>query len=121
MELLREHFGDDERGRTRILRFLPWHLGFFCRYRPFPGGRVCRGARGEHPLLQTRPERDLEVSPLETLLRDARAAVHETLAPSSWRRRRREEALERALRLQATLPATAEIGETREPVAEVAG
>ncbi|HVQ29269.1 MAG TPA: tRNA-dihydrouridine synthase family protein [Vicinamibacteria bacterium] len=120
VELLRDHFGDDERGRTRIQRFLPWHLGFFCRYRPFPEAEHAEASR-RHPLLQTRPERDLEVSPLDTLLRDARATVHETLSAELVGSATREEALERALRLQATLPATAEIGETREPVAEVAG
>ena len=41
--LLREHFVDDERGRRRTLRFLPWHLDFFCRYRPLPGSGLCGG------------------------------------------------------------------------------
>jgi hypothetical protein len=47
--------------------------------------------------------------------------VHETLSAELVASVTREEALERALRLQATLPTPAEIGETREPVAEVAG
>ena len=33
VELCREHFGDDERGRVRIRRFLAFHQDFFCRYR----------------------------------------------------------------------------------------
>ncbi|HIE70000.1 MAG TPA: hypothetical protein EYP98_07390, partial [Planctomycetes bacterium] len=28
---LKEHFRDDEKGRERTMRFLPWHLDFFCR------------------------------------------------------------------------------------------
>ena len=39
VELCREHFRDDERGRVRIRRFLTFHQDFFRRYR--------RGARGE--------------------------------------------------------------------------
>ena len=120
VELLRDHFGDDERGRTRTLRFLPWHLGFFCRYRPFPEAEYAEASR-RHPLLQTRPERDDVASPLDSLLRDARASVHETLSGELLASSSREEALERALRLQATLPAATEAVETREPVAEVAG
>ena len=33
VELCREHFGDDERGRERTRRFLVFHQDFFCRYR----------------------------------------------------------------------------------------
>jgi tRNA-dihydrouridine synthase 3 len=33
VELCRDHFGDDERGRTRIRRFLTFHQDFFRRYR----------------------------------------------------------------------------------------
>ena len=36
VELQREHFGADERGVKRTMRFLPWHLNFFCRYVPLP-------------------------------------------------------------------------------------
>lgn len=46
-----EHFGDDERGRTRVRQFLHWHLDFFNRYRPLPSEEVDPLA---HPLIQTR-------------------------------------------------------------------
>lgn len=120
-ELLREHFGDDERGRTRLLRFLPWHLGFFCRYRPFPEAEYAEEAR-EHPLLQTRhPDRE-EVSALESLLRDPRPEVHEALARTLASASTREEALEQALRLQAELGPGGDMGcGERESYAEVAG
>ena len=49
VELLREHFGVDERGRARTMRFLPWHLDFFCRYVPAPEEQYGEAAR-EHPL-----------------------------------------------------------------------
>ncbi|MFI5184053.1 MAG: tRNA-dihydrouridine synthase family protein, partial [Vicinamibacteria bacterium] len=62
VELLREHFGSDDRGRARILRFLPWHLGFFCRYRPLPEA-VFEAPSREHPLIQTRLADDEERSP----------------------------------------------------------
>lgn len=31
---MKEHFGDDERGRRKAWYFFPWHFDFFCR-------RVC--------------------------------------------------------------------------------
>src|SRR5262249_40043217 len=34
--LLRDHFGASDGARRRVRRFLAWHLGFFCRYRPLP-------------------------------------------------------------------------------------
>ncbi|HZT54954.1 MAG TPA: tRNA-dihydrouridine synthase family protein [Burkholderiaceae bacterium] len=80
---LKEHFRDDEKGRKRAMFFLPWHLGFFCRYRPLPEARFREQSRA-HPLLQTRmPDRD-EVSLLERLLRDPREQVHALLAAALW-------------------------------------
>jgi tRNA-dihydrouridine synthase 3 len=120
-ELLREHFGEDERGRTRLLRFLPWHLGFFCRYRPFPEAAYADEAR-EHPLLQTRhPDRE-EVSPLESLLRDPRPQLHEALARTLVSTASREDALDQALRLPSQLGPEAEAVSGQDPsYAEVAG
>lgn len=48
-----EHFGDDERGRTRVHQFLHWHLDFFNRYRPVASAEVDPLV---HPLIQTRDE-----------------------------------------------------------------
>ena len=71
VELLRDHFGVDERGQKRMPRFLLWHLNFFCRYRPLPEEAFAERAR-EHPLLQSRLEAGPFASPLERLLADAR-------------------------------------------------
>ena len=30
---MKEHFGDDARGRQKAWHFLPWHFSFLCRYR----------------------------------------------------------------------------------------
>ena len=30
---MKEHFGDDDRGRRKAFYFLPWHFNFLCRYR----------------------------------------------------------------------------------------
>ncbi len=30
---MKEHFGDDAKGRRKAFYFLPWHFDFFCRYR----------------------------------------------------------------------------------------
>jgi tRNA-dihydrouridine synthase 3 len=119
-ELLREHFGDDERGRIRLLRFLPWHLGFFCRYRPFPEAEYAQEAR-EHPLLQTRrPDREA-VSPLESLLRDARPELHEALARTLVAAPTCQEALEQALRVAVGFGPGGEAAGGRESYAEVSG
>lgn len=80
---MREHFRDDERGRVRAMRFLPWHLGMFCRWRPWPEDEY-REASREHPLMQTRDERPAPEDPLECLLRDPREAVHDALAAILW-------------------------------------
>lgn len=82
---LREHFGDDDRGRGRAMRFLPWHLGFLARWRPLPVEQFHAASR-EHPLLQTRDE-DTDMAslePVERLLRDPREAVHAALAEALW-------------------------------------
>ncbi len=104
--LLREHFGDDERGRRRILGFLPWHLGFFCRYRPLPEAEY--GALAlEHPLIHRRQELGEGLDPLEGLLRDPRPGTHSRLAEALIDASGPDDARERALRLSA------EVGEAR--------
>ena len=30
---MKEHFGDDAKGRRKAFYFLPWHFEFLCRYR----------------------------------------------------------------------------------------
>lgn len=77
--LLREHFGEGERGRRRILYFLPWHLGFFSRYRPLPETEYARSAL-ESPLIHQRHPLGEQLEPLEALLRDPRQATHDRLA-----------------------------------------
>jgi tRNA-dihydrouridine synthase 3 len=104
VELLRDHFQDDERGRARALTFLPWHLDFFCRYRPLPEETYGEQARS-HPLLQSRLPLGAPASPLEALLGDSRKETHQALAKELLESGTREEARARALRLQAALPA----------------
>ena len=120
VELLREHFGSDARGRARAMRFLPWHLGFFCRYRPLPEERFLPLAR-EHPLLQSRLEAVPFASPLGRLLADSRTGTHERLALELLDADTREDALERAERLARSVPveATGAIADVSE--AQVAG
>ena len=49
----KDHFFADDLGRKRTMEFLPWHFGFFCRYRQLPEDTYGAMA-SEHPLLQTR-------------------------------------------------------------------
>lgn len=50
---MKEHFGDDERGKRKSFYFLPWHLGFFSRYRPLPESAYGY-LKGQKPLISTR-------------------------------------------------------------------
>lgn len=47
-----EHFGDDEKGQTRVKRFFLWHLGFWHRYRAYTEDDF--RAVAPEPLIQTR-------------------------------------------------------------------
>ncbi|EFJ45664.1 hypothetical protein VOLCADRAFT_105870 [Volvox carteri f. nagariensis] len=52
---MKEHFGDDERGRRKAWYFFPWHFDFLTRYRPLP--EAVYGAQSrEHPLILTRQD-----------------------------------------------------------------
>jgi tRNA-dihydrouridine synthase 3 len=70
--LAKAHWGEDDRGVSRIRAFLLWHLGFWCRYAP-------RRADGSYPAMQRR-ESWIPRSPLEALLARADAPAHEYLA-----------------------------------------
>jgi tRNA-dihydrouridine synthase 3 len=120
VELLREHFGTDDRGRTRTMRFLPWHLDFFCRYVPTPEEQYGEAAR-EHPLLQSRLQAPPPTSPLERLLADTRAETHQRLAEELLASASRDEAGERALRLAAELSADTHSADLIIPASEIAG
>jgi tRNA-dihydrouridine synthase 3 len=119
-ELLFEHFSGDERGRVRSLRFLTWHLNFFCRYQAFPEEAFGAQSR-EHPLLQTRMPGEAASSPLEALLRDSRGETHAALAALIIASEDRDEALGRALALQESLPPAGDPGELQVAPAEVSG
>ena len=104
---MKVHFRDDEKGRERTMRFLPWHLGFFCRYRPLSGERWEAASR-QHPLIQTRmPDDEVDLPVLEQLLRDARPEVHQRLADLLWESPDAEQATARALLLAVEMPPVA--------------
>ena len=73
VRLAREHFGDDERGHTRLRPFLVWHLGLWCRHIP-------RQADGSYVPMQERAVHVSPRTPLEALLARPEPAVHEWLA-----------------------------------------
>jgi len=118
--LLREHFGTDERGRKRMLRFLPWHMNFFCRYVPLPEDPYEEQARA-HPLLQSRVQAPPPGSPLERLLGDARPETHLRFSEELVASETRDEALARALALAATLLVPEAVSELEVARSEVAG
>ena len=79
----REHFGADEKGKKKASFFLPWHFGFFCRWRPMPEAIFMERAKS-YPLMQTRVDADGELPPLERILRDPREDVHRSIAGIFW-------------------------------------
>jgi tRNA-dihydrouridine synthase 3 len=108
---LKQHFRDDEKGRKRAMFFLPWHLSFFCRYRPLPAETFREQSR-RHPLLQTRLPDDEELPLLERLLRDPREDVHAQLAQALWDSADDEDLVARATALAlANPPVAGEAGE----------
>ena len=110
---MKEHFRDDAKGKERAMRFLPWHLGFLCRYRPLPFERYGEQAK-VHPLMQTRLPEDPDLPLLERLLRDPREELHVRLALELWDARDDADAIERFLAVAAVMPPTsAEAGEVR--------
>jgi len=89
---MKEHFGDDARGRQKAFYFLPWHLGFLCRHRPLPES-VYGDSSLERPLLSRRwdsiaceeaGESVDALSPLERLLRCEHEEAHNVLAAVLW-------------------------------------
>jgi tRNA-dihydrouridine synthase 3 len=89
----KEHFRADELGKKRYMEFMPWHFGFFCRYRPLPETVYGAMAR-EHPLLQTRlgvvesaaiaAAEARHLSPLDRLLRVELEECHARLSEALW-------------------------------------
>jgi tRNA-dihydrouridine synthase 3 len=120
VELLREHFGVDERGRRRTMRFLPWHLNFFHRYRPLPEEVYAERAR-EHPLLQSRLDAGPFSSSLERLLADSRPEVHQRLADLLLDATGRDAALDAARTLADQTPPDPSAGAGEGRIEEVAG
>jgi len=109
---MKVHFRDDEKGRERTMRFLPWHFEFFCRYRPLSAQRWVESSHS-HPLMQTRfPDDEGDLPVLEKLLRDARPELHARLATLLWESVDIAEAEARALALAVEMPPVAgEAGE----------
>ena len=91
-EHFKDHFRADELGKKRYMEFMPWHFGFFCRYRPLPESAYGEMA-ASHPLLQTRlgvvaaaegTENAAELSRLERVLRCESEEAHVMLSEALW-------------------------------------
>lgn len=104
---MKEHLGADARGKKKSMYFLPWHLGFLCRYRPLPQAQFEAAAR-EHPLMQTRSADTEAVEPLEALLRDSREATHAAIAEILWEGDAAEAVIARLRDLAVTVEPSAE-------------
>lgn len=72
---MREHFGNDDLGKKRIMGFLPWHFSFFHRYRYLPEEKFGEISR-QHPLMQTRDDEVVSDNPLELILGSPDERIH---------------------------------------------
>jgi tRNA-dihydrouridine synthase 3 len=100
---MKEHFRDDAKGRERAMRFLPWHLDFFARWRPWPEADWRERSRLQ-PLLQTRRDDGDAPELLERVLRDPRPEVHARIAAALWEAGGAGEAGARCAQIGAELP-----------------
>ena len=88
-----DHFRADELGKKRYMEFMPWHFGFFCRYRPLPEAMYGEMA-SRYPLLQTRlgivAAKEVEgmdgdeLPALERLLRCESEEAHARMSEALW-------------------------------------
>lgn len=74
-QYMKEHFRDDEKGRRRMMGFLPWHFSLFHRYESYPEAEFRERSRA-HPLMQTRSGRASDGEPLSRLLASADESTH---------------------------------------------
>jgi tRNA-dihydrouridine synthase 3 len=120
VELLRDHFGVEDRGRRRAHRFLAWHLDFFARYRPLPEEEFAQEAR-RHPLIHRRSPLGEGLASLEALLRDPRSETHGPLADALLDSSSVEDAVVRLGRLAESLAPPPEAEAAALEPAEAAG
>ena len=99
---MKEHFGDDDWGKRKAFYFLPFHLGFFSRYRPLPA-QCYEDYSLNSPLISTRWEsiacKELGETPdslplLERLLRCTYEKAHEEIAEILWTSESDQETIE---------------------------
>ena len=102
---MKEYFGADAIGKKRFDLFMPWHIGFFCRYRPLDEA-VYREKAKLNPLLQTRLDIALEnegriedLEPLERLLRCVSEEAHADIAEILFQSETSEDAIEKLTRV----------------------
>jgi tRNA-dihydrouridine synthase 3 len=99
----KEHFGDDDWGKRKSWYFLPWHLGWFSRYRPLPASHYA-SMSDERPLIATRwasvaceelGESVESLGSLERLLRCGSTMAHEAMSEILWEAESDDSAIER--------------------------
>ena len=81
---MKEHFGDDARGRKKAWAFLPWHLDWFARYLPLPEEEWGVFSR-EEPLMQMRrPPLPADLPALDRLLASRAPGAHDAMSGLLW-------------------------------------
>lgn len=82
---MKEYFGDDELGRGKTWKFLPWHFSFFSRYAPYPDDdEHTDGTTTNTPLIHRRIDLPVDASPLHILLSHKSEDTHDLISHALW-------------------------------------
>lgn len=98
-EYLKEHFGADDIGINRIMRFLPWHFTLFSRYVYYRYQDF--DAQSPTPLIHQRLDPGIPASPIDEFLQRSDELSHRQLAEALLGAASPDQALANVLRLAA--------------------
>mmetsp|Transcript_31147 Transcript_31147/g.75292 ORF Transcript_31147/g.75292 Transcript_31147/m.75292 type:complete len:588 (-) Transcript_31147:43-1806(-) len=93
---MKDYFGDDDLGRGKTWKFLPWHFSFFSRYMPYPEDDQTEEGT---PLMHRRIDHPKDVSPLYTLLSHRSEDTHDLISDALWQSDSNTDAVQRLVRL----------------------
>mmetsp|Transcript_31148 Transcript_31148/g.75294 ORF Transcript_31148/g.75294 Transcript_31148/m.75294 type:complete len:588 (-) Transcript_31148:404-2167(-) len=93
---MKDYFGDDDLGRGKTWKFLPWHFSFFSRYMPYPEDNQTEEGT---PFMHRRIDHPKDVSPLYTLLSHRSEDAHDLISDSLWQSDSSTDAVQRLVHL----------------------
>lgn len=83
VQYMKEYFGDDDLGRKKTWKFLPWHFSFFTRFKAYPKEPFEEQSLTS-PLIHQRIDIADTAPPLEVLLSHRAEETHKLIAAALW-------------------------------------